>query len=125
LAVDNNANIQHHQQQPCLNINLFNECNNSNDILNHLVSALNFHLLVQLVGQHITIDYLKCGADHVKVMQTTPINLPTFADNKIRKYCSFDGDADRIVYYYLDKEKRFHLLDGDKISTLVIFQTQS
>jgi len=37
LAVDNNANIQHHQQQPCLNINLFNECKNSNDILNHLV----------------------------------------------------------------------------------------
>lgn len=39
--------------------------------------------------------------------------------NKIRKYCSFDGDADRIVYYYLSgNEKSFHLLDGDKISTL-------
>lgn len=33
--------------------------------------------------------------------------------------CSFDGDADRIVYYYTDSKGRFHLLDGDKIATLI------
>lgn len=33
--------------------------------------------------------------------------------------CSFDGDADRIVYYYPDSQGRFHLLDGDKIATLI------
>ena len=33
--------------------------------------------------------------------------------------CSFDGDADRIVYYYSDDHGRFHLLDGDKIATLI------
>lgn len=33
--------------------------------------------------------------------------------------CSFDGDADRIVYYYTDSQGRFHLLDGDKIATLI------
>lgn len=33
--------------------------------------------------------------------------------------CSFDGDADRIVYYYNDSQGRFHLLDGDKIATLI------
>lgn len=33
--------------------------------------------------------------------------------------CSFDGDADRIVYYYTDSEEKFHLLDGDKIATLI------
>lgn len=33
--------------------------------------------------------------------------------------CSFDGDADRIVYYYTDSDDRFHLLDGDKIATLI------
>lgn len=33
--------------------------------------------------------------------------------------CSFDGDADRIVYYYTDSEGWFHLLDGDKIATLI------
>ena len=36
-----------------------------------------------------------------------------------RRYCSFDGDADRIVYFYVDSYGRFHLLDGDKIATLV------
>uniref|UniRef100_A0A674BR35 Phosphoacetylglucosamine mutase n=1 Tax=Salmo trutta TaxID=8032 RepID=A0A674BR35_SALTR len=33
--------------------------------------------------------------------------------------CSFDGDADHIVYYYSDSAGRFHLLDGDKIATLI------
>lgn len=59
-----------------------------------------------------------------------------------KRYASFDGDADRIVYYYKDEGKhsvshliaevkrihkflspftggKFHLLDGDKIATLV------
>lgn len=64
---------------------------------------------------------LKCGADFVKVQQKPPNNLPESNDEKIRKYCSFDGDADRIVYYYIDKNEKtqFYLLDGDKISTLV------
>lgn len=33
--------------------------------------------------------------------------------------CSFDGDADRVVYYYSDSAGCFHLLDGDKIATLI------
>lgn len=33
--------------------------------------------------------------------------------------CSFDGDADRIVYYYHDADGQFHLIDGDKIATLI------
>lgn len=80
-----------------LNISVFNAHKEKDDILNH-----------------------KCGADHVKVQQTTPTKLP--ASDSIRKYCSFDGDADRIVYYYLDGEKKFHLLDGDKIATLMATQ---
>ena len=32
---------------------------------------------------------------------------------------SVDGDADRIVYFYADDELNFHLLDGDRIATLV------
>ena len=32
---------------------------------------------------------------------------------------SFDGDADRIVFFYLGQQRKFHLLDGDKIATLV------
>lgn len=32
--------------------------------------------------------------------------------------CSLDGDADRIVYYFIDQDKKFRLLDGDRIATL-------
>ena len=31
---------------------------------------------------------------------------------------SYDGDADRIIYYYIDTDNNFHLLDGDRIATL-------
>lgn len=31
---------------------------------------------------------------------------------------SLDGDADRLVYFYLDTQGKFKLLDGDKIATL-------
>ncbi len=33
--------------------------------------------------------------------------------------CSLDGDADRLMYYYLDERSHFHMLDGDKIAALV------
>lgn len=33
--------------------------------------------------------------------------------------CSLDGDADRVVYYFKDSSNVFHLLDGDRIATLV------
>ena len=34
------------------------------------------------------------------------------------RYGSFDGDADRLVYYTLDSDCNFVLLDGDKIAGL-------
>ncbi|MBW0507933.1 hypothetical protein O181_047648 [Austropuccinia psidii MF-1] len=56
-----------------------------------------------------------CGADFVKTHQSPPrgITLEPFA-----RACSFDGDADRVVYYYFN-DKIFRLMDGDKIATLV------
>uniref|UniRef100_A0AAQ4RMN7 Phosphoacetylglucosamine mutase n=1 Tax=Gasterosteus aculeatus aculeatus TaxID=481459 RepID=A0AAQ4RMN7_GASAC len=56
----------------------------------------------------------QCGADFVKVQQKPPTGM-----NSGERCCSFDGDADRIVYYYTDSEGRFHLLDGDKVATLI------
>lgn len=32
---------------------------------------------------------------------------------------SVDGDADRVLYYYMDGQTNFHLLDGDRIATLI------
>ncbi|KAJ7396906.1 phosphoglucomutase 3 [Pitangus sulphuratus] len=57
-----------------------------------------------------------CGADFVKVHQKPPGGLDMKPNERC---CSFDGDADRIVYYYKDETGHFHLIDGDKIATLI------
>ncbi|PPR05709.1 hypothetical protein CVT26_008950 [Gymnopilus dilepis] len=59
-----------------------------------------------------------CGADFVKTMQRLPSGLGDLLKPGQRA-CSLDGDADRLMYYYLDERGSFHMLDGDKISTLV------
>ncbi|KAK9471164.1 putative phosphoacetylglucosamine mutase [Dipodascopsis tothii] len=57
----------------------------------------------------------RCGADYVKTTISPPPAL-TLVPNTL--YCSFDGDADRIVFYYADAAGAFHLLDGDRIAAL-------
>ena len=59
-----------------------------------------------------------CGADFVKTQQKLPPSLSGVLKPRQRG-CSLDGDADRIIYYYMDEHGRFHMLDGDKIATLV------
>ncbi|XP_043507439.1 phosphoacetylglucosamine mutase isoform X2 [Frieseomelitta varia] len=57
-----------------------------------------------------------CGADFVKVEQVPPVN---FHAKRNFRSVSIDGDADRIVYFYVDEYEKFHILDGDKIATLI------
>lgn len=59
-----------------------------------------------------------CGADFVKTLQKLPSGLADLLKPGQRA-CSLDGDADRLMYYYLDERGSFHMLDGDKIATLV------
>lgn len=61
------------------------------------------------------LNYM-CGADFVKVQQALPRNVPS--ETGVR-CVSIDGDADRVVYFYVDGDDKFHLLDGDRIATLV------
>ncbi|CCH40582.1 putative phosphoacetylglucosamine mutase [Wickerhamomyces ciferrii] len=56
------------------------------------------------------------GADYVKTNQSLPNGINP---HPLNLYSSFDGDADRVVFYYTDSQKNFKLLDGDKISTLL------
>ncbi|CEP17379.1 hypothetical protein [Parasitella parasitica] len=56
-----------------------------------------------------------CGADYVKTNQRVPPNVSIAVGDR---YCSFDGDADRIVFYYAAENGSFRLLDGDKIAGL-------
>ncbi|ODQ77394.1 hypothetical protein BABINDRAFT_163640 [Babjeviella inositovora NRRL Y-12698] len=57
-----------------------------------------------------------CGADFVKTGQKLPANVQP-SPNTL--YASFDGDADRVVCYYVNGIGQFRLLDGDKIATLL------
>ncbi len=72
-----------------------------------------------------------CGADYVKTGQRAPpavlAELGKASEDQpaARRACSIDGDADRVVYYYVTynggkegSEGKFRLLDGDKIATL-------
>ncbi|KAJ7706228.1 phosphoacetylglucosamine mutase [Mycena rosella] len=59
-----------------------------------------------------------CGADYVKTTQKLPPSLAGRLQPGQRG-CSLDGDADRLMYYYLDDRSHFHMLDGDKITALV------
>jgi len=59
-----------------------------------------------------------CGADFVKVSQKLPPSLSGVL-NPGERGCSLDGDADRLMYFYLDERGIFHMLDGDKIAALV------
>jgi len=64
----------------------------------------------------------QCGADYVKTSQRLPPSVQASGSlsKPETKGCSFDGDADRIVYYYLQEGSgNFRLLDGDKIAVMV------
>jgi phosphoacetylglucosamine mutase len=58
---------------------------------------------------------VQCGADYVKTRQAAP---PSCKMAPLERWASLDGDADRIVYYFADKNGTFHMLDGDRIATL-------
>ncbi|KYK55495.1 N-acetylglucosamine-phosphate mutase [Drechmeria coniospora] len=58
---------------------------------------------------------LECGADFVKTKQRAPQNPKPVPGARC---CAFDGDADRLIYYWIDPDTGFFMLDGDRISSL-------
>lgn len=59
----------------------------------------------------------KCGADFVKLHQCAPEGMVITPGDRC---VTFDGDADRVLYFYFNKENKFCLLDGDRIATLMV-----
>jgi phosphoacetylglucosamine mutase len=57
----------------------------------------------------------QCGAEHVQKTLTLPAN---FTDEPYLKCCSFDGDADRLVYFLAGDRKQ--VLDGSRLTVLYI-----
>ncbi|KAJ9586235.1 hypothetical protein L9F63_020144, partial [Diploptera punctata] len=89
------------------------------------VGALTMKSAMQLLGDSLKVVLCNdgngklnhmCGADYVKIQQCAPSGIPIDANTRC---VSVDGDADRIVYYYTDKLGKFHLLDGDRIASLI------
>lgn len=90
------------------------------------VGGPKLHKLVERIGKaNIDIRIVKddimtpgglnsqCGADYVKTQQRAP---PGMQLSRNMRYCSLDGDADRIIFYYPAADGSFRLLDGDKIA---------
>ena len=51
-------------------------------------------------------------------MKTNQRAPPASTISQLERCASLDGDADRIVYYFVDSDSKFCLLDGDRIATL-------
>ncbi|XP_053672811.1 phosphoacetylglucosamine mutase [Anopheles nili] len=81
------------------------------------VKRLNGSLNVRVFNSNGKINF-KCGADFVKTNHRVPEGLPEEALS-CGRCVSVDGDADRVVYYFTDKDGVFHILDGDRIATLL------
>lgn len=82
-----------------------------------LVPYLQGKLSFEIIHDPNGVLNYQCGADYVKVNQREPQSVRLRAN---QRYASFDGDADRIIYYYGNREEgHFHMLDGDKIAVLV------
>lgn len=122
-------------------LNLRNTCLGEEDSTDEIVvdasagvGALSIHRLQALVEQlspkSIKIDLrndLNCGlpvnenvgAEYVQKNQLLPKGFDKVTDAN-RILCSFDGDADRIVFHsLLENGNKWILLDGDKIATIV------
>ncbi|ELU04395.1 hypothetical protein CAPTEDRAFT_114915 [Capitella teleta] len=83
------------------------------EMMKHIGTILNVRIVND--GSTGKLNH-QCGADFVKVQQMPPQGVMLSPGHR---YASFDGDADRIVYYFQDNAGHFRLLDGDKIATLV------
>lgn len=73
----------------------------------------NRYLPIKIINSGEGILNKFCGSDYVKTTQECPVH----AADTSKRYASLDGDADRVVYFYL-KDSRVKLLDGDKIMAL-------
>lgn len=84
------------------------------ELQNYVDSIISFNLInAENDPDMLNVD---CGADFVKVQQRLPANA---SPEPNQLFASFDGDADRIVFYFISEDGSFHLLDGDKIATLL------
>ena len=96
-----------------LDLTIVNDGTADGDVLNHQCGA--DFVKVSFRFTHLFAHHT-CAALHYfrQVEQRSPKGLESVVGERC---CSFDGDADRVMYFFNDG-KRFRMLDGDKIATL-------
>ncbi|MCP9265657.1 Phosphoacetylglucosamine mutase [Dirofilaria immitis] len=73
-------------------------------------------LVVNIVNVQEPLLNDQCGADYVKLEKKFPRNFDKI--QAFERCAAFDGDADRLVYFYRNASNEFVLIDGDKIAAL-------
>lgn len=84
-------------------------------MMKNFLKHLGGSLITTMFNSDGILNHL-CGADFVKVQQKWPSGVP---ETQNVRCVSVDGDADRVIYSYIDDNNKYHMLDGDKIATLV------
>lgn len=88
-------------------------------LANHSYFGVNPTVLNDGTGDHVSLND-KCGAESVQKERLFPKYIEETKFDTASKGISFDGDADRIVYFYGDHtQKDIHVIDGDKIAILI------
>ncbi len=102
--------------------NIYVDC--SNGVGTHILNKINvlinnnkfkIKMINTDIDNHQLLNY-ECGSDYVCSKMKLPQNSLSIVNGNLM--ASLDGDADRIVFYYLSKQN-LNLLDGDKIISLI------
>lgn len=94
----------------------------------HGVGAIQLSKLAKELGESLHLEIINtpsdgtlnegCGAEHVQKGKKPPLGMNRETDRN-KRFCSMDGDGDRVVFHYYDNDGVWHLLDGDMIATLM------
>lgn len=85
------------------------------------IDISNNKLNIELINTNVSNSEMlnnKCGSDYV-MNNKHILNKDDYEKDVL--YASFDGDGDRIIFYFLDSEtNKFKILSGDYISALIV-----
>eukprot|EP01061_Rhynchopus_euleeides_P007502 TRINITY_DN16530_c0_g1_i1.p1 TRINITY_DN16530_c0_g1~~TRINITY_DN16530_c0_g1_i1.p1 ORF type:complete len:541 (+),score=220.91 TRINITY_DN16530_c0_g1_i1:36-1625(+) len=85
-------------------------------VLAEAVTGVSFRLFNGDIETPAKLNNL-CGADFIQKEKRTPEGADTSEFGERDHLAAFDGDADRLVYFFY-KDGAFNILDGDRIAVL-------
>lgn len=97
---------------------IFVDCANGpgGDLVNKLKNYMSYDIVIKNKDYPLLLNDC-CGAEYVHKSSKFPREFKDIVPNTL--CVSFDGDVDRIIFFYQDSNLRFQMFDGDKIGTLI------